>query len=150
MKAQSIRRWWQRNERIIQTIFMVSVILFVIFALGNFFKTVNWHQVGNGLASLSPLSIAIMLILGCLAVTPMLGYDFALVHLLKQRDLYSTFYIVRSGWITNTLTNIAGFGGLLGATLRAYFYGKKSTRTQILLAISKIAIFLLSGLSVLC
>lgn len=150
MKAQRIRRWWQRNERIIQTIFMISVILFVIFALGNFFKTVDWHQVGHGLASLSPMSIAIMLVLGCVAVTPMLGYDFALVHLLRQRNIYSPSYIIRSGWITNTLTNIAGFGGLLGATLRAYFYGKKASKTKILLAISKIAIFLLSGLSVLC
>ena len=150
MKVQGIRRWWQQNERIIQTIFMISVVLFVIFALGNFFKTVNWQQVGHGLASLSPLSVAIMLVLGCLAVTPMLGYDFALVHLLRQQKTYSPAYILRSGWITNTLTNIAGFGGLLGATLRAYFYGKKSSKTQVLLAISKIAIFLLSGLSVLC
>lgn len=140
--------WWEKYSKIIKLIFITSILVFVIHALGSFFKTVQWHQVGVGLASLSWASILFLLIAGCIAVIPMLGYDFAIVHFLPGKFNWS--YIVRCGWITNTLTNIAGFGGILGATLRAYFYRENATKKDILLAISKIAVFLLSGLSILC
>lgn len=140
--------WWEKYSRYVKLLFVTSVLIFVIHALGSFFKTVEWHQVGVGLASLSWTSIIFLLITGCIAVVPMLGYDFAIVHFLPGK--FSRSYIIRCGWITNTLTNIAGFGGILGATLRAYFYRKSATKKDILLAISKIAVFLLSGLSILC
>lgn len=144
-----LRRWWQRNGRWVKIIFVSSVILFVVVALDSFLRQVDWHKVGTGLASLSPLSIAIMLVCGCFAITPMLGYDFAVVHLLKVD--FKPLYIIRSGWITNTINNIAGFGGLIGGTLRAYFYGRKNEKkADVLIAISKITVFLMSGLSVLC
>ena len=95
------------------------MIIFVITALGSFLKDVDWHRVGIGLASQSPIHVLMMLIGGCISIVPMLGYDFAITHFLSGR--FSKHYIIRSGWITNTLTNVAGFGGLLGATLRAYF-----------------------------
>lgn len=140
--------WWEKYSRIIKLLFVTSVLIFVIHALGAFFKTVNWHQVGMGLTNLSWASLILLLVTGCIAVIPMLGYDFAIAHLLPGK--FPRSYIIRCGWITNTLTNIAGFGGLLGSTLRAYFYRKNATKKQILFAISKIALFLLSGLSVIC
>lgn len=140
--------WWEKYSRIIKIAFVTSIILFVVHALTDFFKTVNWHQVSTGLTNLSASSIIILFIAGIVAVVPMLGYDFAIIHFLPGQ--FKRSYIIRCGWITNTLTNIAGFGGVLGATLRGYFYRKSANRKDILLAISKIAVFLLSGLSVLC
>lgn len=140
--------WWEKYSRFIKLVFITSVLVFVVHALGSFFKTVQWHQVGIGLANLSWVNIIILLIAGCVAVIPMLGYDFAIIHFLPGK--FKRSYIIRCGWITNTLTNIAGFGGILGATLRAYFYRENATKKDILLAISKIAVFLLSGLSILC
>lgn len=146
--ATRIKNWWQHYAKLLKLLFVASVIIFVITALGSFLKDVDWHRVGIGLASQSPIHVLMMLIGGCISIVPMLGYDFAITHFLSGR--FSKHYIIRSGWITNTLTNVAGFGGLLGATLRAYFYGKHSSKKQVLFAISKIAIFLLSGLSILC
>lgn len=146
--ATRIKNWWQHYAKLLKLLFIASVIIFVITALGSFLKDVDWHRVGIGLASQSPIHVLMMLIGGCVSIVPMLGYDFAITHFLSGR--FSKHYIIRSGWITNTLTNVAGFGGLLGATLRAYFYGKHSSKKQVLFAISKIAIFLLSGLSILC
>ncbi|MDO4903924.1 MAG: bifunctional lysylphosphatidylglycerol flippase/synthetase MprF [Limosilactobacillus sp.] len=140
--------WWEKYSRIFKLIFITSVIVFVIHGLGGFFKTVQWDQVGVGLSDLSISKIILLLVAGCLAIVPMLGYDFAIVHFLPGE--FKRGYIIRCGWITNTLTNIAGFGGLLGATMRAYFYRENATKKDILLAISKIAVFLLSGLSILC
>lgn len=140
--------WWEKYSRIIKTIFVISIFLFVVHALTDFFRTVDWHKVGVGLTNLSWWSLVLLLVMGVIAVIPMLGYDFAIVHFLPGK--FKRSYIIRCGWITNTLTNIAGFGGVLGATMRGYFYRKSASRKDILLAISKIAVFLLSGLSVLC
>lgn len=140
--------WWEKYSKIIKLVFITSVLIFVVHALGSFFKTVQWYQVGVGLANLSWANLIILLVTGCIAVIPMLGYDFAIIHFLPGK--FKRSYIIRCGWITNTLTNIAGFGGILGATLRAYFYRENATKKDILLAISKIAVFLLSGLSILC
>ena len=138
--GKRLLNWWSKYSKIIKVVFVTSVLVFVILALGNFFKTVKWHEVGVGLANLSWESIILLLITGCIAVIPMLGYDFAITHLLPGK--FKKSYIIRCGWITNTLTNIAGFGGILGSTLRAYFYRKNATKKEILLAISKIAVFL--------
>lgn len=140
--------WWSKYSRPIKIIFVISVIIFVVHALTSFFKTVDWYQVGVGLGNLTWLDIIVLTIFGCIAVIPMLGYDFAIVKFLPGN--FKRSYIIRCGWITNTLTNIAGFGGVLGATMRAYFYRKHANKKDILLAISKIAVFLLSGLSILC
>lgn len=75
----------------------------------------------------------------------MLTYDFVITELLPGH--YKPAYVIKSGWIVNTFTNIAGFGGLLGASLRANFYHEKASQKQVLFAISKIAMFLLAGLS---
>lgn len=150
MKSLGMRfeSWWEKYSRIIKLLFVTSVVIFVVHALGSFFKTVDWHKVGIGLTELSWEKILLLMVAGCIAVIPMLGYDFAVTRLLPGK--FKRSYIIRCGWITNTLTNIAGFGGLLGSSLRAYFYRKNASKKEILLAISKIAIFLLSGLSVLC
>lgn len=150
MKSLGMRfeSWWEKYSRIIKLLFVTSVVIFVVHALGSFFKTVDWHKVGIGLTELSWEKILLLMMAGCIAVIPMLGYDFAVTRLLPGK--FKRSYIIRCGWITNTLTNIAGFGGLLGSSLRAYFYRKNASKKEILLAISKIAIFLLSGLSVLC
>lgn len=146
--GKHLENWWNKYSTIIKVVFVTSVLIFVIHALGNFFKTVKWNAVGTELSNLSLANIILLLITGCIAVIPMLGYDVAITHLLPGK--FKASYIIRCGWITNTLTNIAGFGGILGSTLRAYFYRKNASKKEILLAISKIAVFLLSGLSVLC
>src|SRR5699024_12174396 len=92
--------------------------------------------------------IIMIIILGIFSFNPMLIYDISITFFLSEK--FNWKYILKSGWITNTFTNIAGFGGILGATLRASFYGKKSSKKQVLYAISKIALFLLAGLSIYC
>lgn len=145
---QTSQALWQRYAKGLKLVFVTSVVLFVIISLGNFFKTVNWDQVTTELTRQSWTTLVLLSLGGLVAVLPMTGYDIAITHLLPGK--FRPFYIFRSGWITNTLTNVAGFGGLLGATLRAHFYGQQASRNQILAAIAKIAIFLLAGLSLLC
>ena len=143
-----LKTLWGHYSRYLKVIFIISVILFVITSLTGFLRDVNWDRVGDGLSSLSPLTIALLTIAGIVSVIPMLGYDVAITHLLPGK--FTVGHIIRSGWVTNTLTNVAGFGGLLGASLRATFYGQQASKKEILNAIAKIAIFLVAGLSVMC
>ncbi|MCP0887547.1 bifunctional lysylphosphatidylglycerol flippase/synthetase MprF [Ligilactobacillus sp. WILCCON 0076] len=143
-----VKNIFEKNLTVIKIIFILSVLAFVINEIGRVLKQTDWSRVSTGLVDRSWYEILLMLVCGAIAVTPMLTYDFMIVRFLPGE--YSKKYIMRSGWITNTITNIAGFGGVLGATLRAEFYKKNANKKQILYAISKIAVFLLSGLSVLC
>lgn len=143
-----VKNFYEKHATLLKMIFIFSVLLFVFTEIGRIFHQLNWHQVGDALADQSPVVITAMLICGLIAVLPMLIYDFVIVRFLPGD--FSRGYIARSGWVTNTFTNVAGFGGLLGATLRANFYKEGATKKQILYAISKIALFLLAGLSIFC
>ncbi|MFT9455933.1 MAG: bifunctional lysylphosphatidylglycerol flippase/synthetase MprF [Liquorilactobacillus hordei] len=138
----------EKRWSLIKGLFVFSVLWFVAFEVGRIFKGISWEQVKINLSSQSFGNIVLMIIAGFVAVLPMLVYDFVIVSFLPGQ--YSLREILRNGWITNTFTNIAGFGGFLGATLRANFYGKNASKKQVVFALSKIALFLLSGLSLFC
>ena len=129
----------------LKVLFVLAVLVFVIFEVGRISQDLNGEQMRASLATQSPASLLILLVVGLIAVTPMLTYDFVITELLPGH--YKPAYVIKSGWIVNTFTNIAGFGGLLGASLRANFYHEKASQKQVLFAISKIAMFLLAGLS---
>ncbi|MBC1365166.1 bifunctional lysylphosphatidylglycerol flippase/synthetase MprF [Listeria welshimeri] len=140
--------WFQKNSTIVKIVFITFVMGFVIFEIVNIATGIDYPSLKANLTSQSPEQIFIMFIVGLIAVTPMLLYDYVIVKLLPGK--FSPIHVVASGWITNTFTNIGGFGGVLGASLRASFYGKNASHKEILLAISKIALFLVSGLSIYC
>ncbi|GEK29375.1 bifunctional lysylphosphatidylglycerol flippase/synthetase MprF [Furfurilactobacillus siliginis] len=148
---QTLRKLWaaiNRHMTLLRLLFVLSVLLYVIHEVGRDLQQISGEQVSEIFSQQSPLTLLAMLVVGFIAVTPMLNYDFNVVKFLP--GTFKKGYIVRSGWTVNTFTNIAGFGGLLGASLRANFYSKGATRKEILFAISKIALFLLTGLSLVC
>lgn len=142
------KKFIDKRMTVIKLIFVFSVLIFVVRQLAKIIREVNGQQFQNVLASQSKGSLLIMLVLGFVSIMPMLIYDFSIVKFLPTK--FAPGYVVRSGWVVNTFTNLLGFGGLLGASLRAHFYGKGATKKQILYAISKVALFLISGLSLLC
>ena len=145
---EKLKKFYDEHSGLLKMIFIFSVLLFVFTEIGKIFHQLNWHQVGTALADQSVVTIILMLIGGIIAVAPMLTYDFVIVRFLPGH--FTVPYIIRSGWITNTFNNVMGFGGLVGAALRANFYKKGATKKQILYAVSKIVLFLLAGLSIFC
>ncbi len=145
---KKIKTFVEKRMTIIKLIFVFSVLIFVVRQLAKIFEQVNGQQFRNVLTSQSISNLGLMLIVGFISILPMMIYDFSIVKFLPTK--FSATYIVKSGWVVNTFTNLLGFGGLLGASLRAHFYGRGATRKQILYAISKVALFLISGLSLLC
>ncbi|GHP15206.1 phosphatidylglycerol lysyltransferase [Lentilactobacillus fungorum] len=145
---ERFKQFINKRMTLIKLIFVFSVLIFVVRQLAKIIREVNGEQFKTALASQSKESLLLMLIFGFVSILPMLIYDFSIVKFLPTK--YSPSYVIRSGWVVNTFTNLLGFGGLLGASLRAHFYGKGATKKQILYAISKVALFLVSGLSLLC
>ncbi|KRL02868.1 bifunctional lysylphosphatidylglycerol flippase/synthetase MprF [Liquorilactobacillus capillatus] len=146
--VNKIKLFIEQKFGIFKLLFFFSILIFIFYEIGRIFKGIDWLQVRNSLAEQSISSVGLMLVVGLISIIPMLIYDFAIVSFLPGR--FTKPYIVKSGWITNTFTNIAGFGGFLGATLRANFYSKNASKKQVLFALSKIALFLLAGLSLYC
>ena len=142
---RKVGTFFKKHLTTLKVLFVLAVLVFVIFEVGRISQDLSGEQMRASLATQSPGSLIILLIVGLIAVTPMLTYDFVITELLPGD--YPRRYVIKSGWIVNTFTNIAGFGGLLGASLRANFYHEKATQKQVLFAISKIAMFLLAGLS---
>ncbi|WP_283678038.1 bifunctional lysylphosphatidylglycerol flippase/synthetase MprF [Lentilactobacillus sp. Marseille-Q4993] len=146
--VKKIRTFIDSHMTLIKFVFVFSVFIFVIRQLIKIVKEVRGEQLHAVLADQSPLNIGIMLVLGLISILPMMVYDFSIVQFLPTT--FKKSYILKSGWVVNTFTNLLGFGGLLGASLRANFYGKKVEKKQIIYAISKVALFLVAGLSLLC
>ena len=116
----------EKRLTLLKIVFVLSVLVFVINAISRILKGTDWQLVSQQLMGRSLGQLALLLFGGLLAVSPMLIYDFSIVKFLPGK--YSRAYIIKSGWITNTITNIAGFGGVLGATLRASFYSMGASK----------------------
>lgn len=114
---------FKKNSTVVKIVFITFVMAFVIFEIINIATGIDYPSLKENLTSQSPEQIFIMFIVGLIAVTPMLLYDYVIVKLLPGK--FSPSHVIASGWITNTFTNIGGFGGVLGASLRASFLRKK-------------------------
>lgn len=144
MKA--ILQWFKNRAGFFKTVFVISVLFIVISELLSIGKTISFEQLKMIFLDLPIWKIALMLLTGLVAVTPMFGYDIILNRTLEQKIKKS--YLFETSWMINTINNIAGFGGLISIGLRSEFYGKETDGKKVVKALSKILIFLLSGLSI--
>ena len=85
MKAtlQKIGTALNKRMGIIKALFVFSVLLFVITEVGKIAKEVSGAQLANALASQSWWHLLSMVVIGIIAVTPMLTYDvmLSLIHI---------------------------------------------------------------------
>lgn len=144
MKA--IIQWFKNRAGFFKTVFIISVLFIVSSELLSIGKTISFDQLKTTFFDLPIWKIALMLVIGLLAVTPMFGYDIILNRTLGQKVKRS--YLLETSWMINSINNIAGFGGLISIGLRSEFYGKNTDGKKVVKALSKILIFLLSGLSI--
>lgn len=142
---QNIVQWFQKKLPIIKIIFLISVVVVVVMQLSTIGKTIDFGQVGAIFSSLGWWKLVLMLLIGLIAVTPMLGYDVTLNQLLKQKP--KKRYLLETSWSINTINNMVGFGGIINIGLRSEIYGKGSEGKKVIQSLSKILLFLMSGLS---
>ncbi|MGO2100277.1 bifunctional lysylphosphatidylglycerol flippase/synthetase MprF [Vagococcus salmoninarum] len=144
--------WLKKYSSILKIIFLFSVLLFVINQMTSILQGMTWLDLKNVLLGQGRRNLLKMVAVGLVAVLPMLTYDWVTLDILEEqgKPRLPRKELFTSGWTTNTINNLAGFGGVIGATLRGRFYGSGVGTRKVITTVSKVAIFMLSGLSVLC
>ncbi len=149
-KIHLILQWMKNHSLILKLIFFGSVLVFVANQVANIAHGMSWQAIWQTMNQQSHLTILLMILIGLLGVVPMLLYDWVTIRVLekqgKPKIKRQDFFL--AAWVTNTINNLAGFGGVVGASLRASFYGKETNRKMVLATVSKVALFMLTGLSV--
>jgi phosphatidylglycerol lysyltransferase len=135
--------------KVVKLILPVLLLILIFFEGKKELKNIDPSTLLVELQSYSLKHLFFMLVLGLVAFSSLLFYDFLLVKLLNVR--LSLFKIAKISWIANSFNNILGFGGLAGASLRGMLYKRHLDEDsgQLMSSILWITPLMLSGLSVL-
>lgn len=136
----------KKHAALLKTGFVLTVAVLVIAQLLSIFKTISLTKMHAIFDTVPWWQFIIILLVGLCSIVPMLGYDFTLKKMLNLS--YDNRYIFETSWIINTINNLAGFGGLVSVGLRNEFYSKGAKDKKVLGALTKILVFVLSGLSI--
>ncbi|MDQ0197736.1 bifunctional lysylphosphatidylglycerol flippase/synthetase MprF [Neobacillus ginsengisoli] len=129
-------------------IFPLLLLIFTITEMRKFTKDLNMHLLKHELSQLNFGTLILILTITFAAVLPMLLYDVILVQILKFR--LPRRELLEQAFIANSFSNLIGFGGLIGAMLRTYFYHKlEQDNRRLLGGIASVSLFYLTGISVL-
>ncbi|MEH7501886.1 bifunctional lysylphosphatidylglycerol flippase/synthetase MprF [Neobacillus drentensis] len=134
--------------KIVKFIFPLFLLIFAIIEIKKFTQNLNMQLLKDELNQLNIGILLLILAITFVAVLPMLLYDVVLVRILKLkvpiRDL------LEQSFIANSFSNLIGFGGLIGAMLRTYFFHKhEQDKRKLLGVIASVSLFYLTGISVL-
>lgn len=151
-KGRNVIYWLREHSNLLKVIFIASVFLFVVNQMANILQGMTWEDLLAFMGQQRRSTLVVMLLLALISVLPMLIYDFVTVEVLEKKGAkrIAKKQLFVSAWTTNTVNNLAGFGGIIGATLRTNFYGKDHDKKKVIATVSKIALFMLTGLSCLC
>lgn len=140
-----------RKERILKTLKFIFPLLLLIFAINEikkFTQNINMHLLKEELSQLDMGRLLFILFITFIAVLPMLLYDVVLVRILKLK--VPTRDLLEQSFIANSFSNLIGFGGIIGAMLRTYFFHKhEPDKRKLLGVIASVSLFYLTGISVL-
>lgn len=128
--------------------FPLALFVVAIYEISHFVRTLDVQLLQQEIGKLQFTEFLLILIIAFLAISPMLLYDVILAHILKldvpQKKL------IRNSFITNSFSNLIGFGGLVGMMLRTSFYTQYKEATRSLLGtIASVTFYFLTGLSFL-
>ena len=140
-----------RKERILKTlkfIFPMLLLIFAIIEIKKFTQNINMHLLNEELSQLDMGRLLFILFITFIAVLPMLLYDVVLVRILKLK--VPTRDLLEQSFIANSFSNLIGFGGIIGAMLRTYFFHKhEPDKRKLLGVIASVSLFYLTGISLL-
>jgi len=140
-----------RNEKVLKVakfIFPLFLLIFAIIEIKKFTGELNVQLLKNEINQLNIWSLLLILVITCAAVLPMLLYDVILVRILKVN--VSKKELFEQSFIANSFSNLIGFGGLIGAMLRTYFFHKlEQDKRKLLGVIAAVSLYYLTGISLL-
>ena len=140
---------WFKNEKFFQFIKIVFPIILLIFAaieIKQFTNGLNINLIRSEIKQLNAIELILILLVPFCGVFPMFFYDAILIRVLDIK--IQPKKLVQQSFITNSFSNLIGFGGLVGVMLRTYFYNKHQLdKRRLLTAITSVSLFYLTGIS---
>ncbi|UQS84818.1 lysylphosphatidylglycerol synthase domain-containing protein [Apilactobacillus apisilvae] len=138
--------FFNKHSRAIKSIYVTVIVILILVAFNSIRKEVHWHQVMQSFSNLTPTKIIMLIVLGLISIIPMAIYDYEYVK--QSHKHFKTSTILVNSYVINTVTNLAGGGGIIGGSLRTYLFGKVKDVKQTVVQVSQIALFTLTGLSI--
>ncbi|RJS60397.1 bifunctional lysylphosphatidylglycerol flippase/synthetase MprF [Bacillus sp. PK3_68] len=126
------------------------VILFIIalIEIKQFANGLDIRLIRSEIKHLNSVETALILLVPFCGIFPMFFYDAVLVRILNIK--IQTKKLIKQSFITNSFSNLIGFGGLVGVMLRTYFYNKHDLdKRRLLTAITSVSLFYLTGISLI-
>ncbi len=122
------------------------LLLVVYFESDQAIKNLDFGLLRTHFHELALYKVFIIILVGIVAVIPMVFYDFILTNIIKMEVPVKKKLIY--SWTANTMSNFIGFGGVAGITIRTFFYGQHGyEKKSIIKGIAFISLFYLSGMS---
>lgn len=144
---QKIISFLKKYKNVIKGILFISILILVLIEFSHMRKTVSFSAVKDIFSHLSILQILSLLILGILAVSPMMLYDYILTKELGKK--ISVFKLIENSWTINSLNNLIGFAGIIDLGLRYSYFSEEEEGDKTMQGISKVMPYFMSGLSLL-
>jgi phosphatidylglycerol lysyltransferase len=139
-----------KKEKIFTTVkfvFPLFLLILAIMEMKKFAKGVNVELLRQEINHLNFGVPVIIFLITLAAIFPMFFYDAILVRILGFK--VPKKLLVENSFIANSFSNLIGFGGLVGAMLRTYFYHDyEHDKRRLLGGIASVSLFYLTGLSI--
>ncbi|GFH42018.1 phosphatidylglycerol lysyltransferase [Lactococcus hodotermopsidis] len=139
-------KWFKERIKYFKYIFIMAAVVLVMTELFTISKHLSGQQLRQIFSDMPLWQPFVIILLGLLAILPMIGYDLVLNRLIdnqpKKRFLFET------SWLINTINNLIGFGGIFTIGFRSSIYGKGKDNKKVLSTISQIFLFSGAGLSI--
>ncbi|WP_160721075.1 bifunctional lysylphosphatidylglycerol flippase/synthetase MprF [Bacillus sp. USDA818B3_A] len=134
--------------KVIKFTFPVLLLIFTVIEMKKFTGNINGELLKNEMNQLNIWLLLLVFVVSFAAVLPMILYDVILVKILKLE--VSKKELIEQSFIANSFSNLIGFGGLIGAMLRTYFFHKhEKDKRKLLGVIAAVSLFYLTGISFL-
>jgi phosphatidylglycerol lysyltransferase len=138
-----------KKEKIFTTVkfvFPLFLLILAIIEMRKFAKGVNVELLYQEVNHLNFGVPVIIFIITLAAIFPMFFYDAILVRILGFN--VPKRLLLENSFIANSFSNLIGFGGLVGAMLRTYFYHDyEHDKRRLLGGIASVSLFYLTGIS---
>lgn len=133
---------------LIKFLFPALLLFIAFFELKKFIVNLDTDLLQTEIAQLRLGTLLLILITLFAAVLPMLLYDVMLFKVLGLKIRKKE--VIGQALIVNTYSNLFGFGGLIGAMLRTYFYHKfEGDKRRLVGGIAAVSLYYMTGMSLL-
>jgi phosphatidylglycerol lysyltransferase len=133
---------------LVKFLFPTLLLIIAFYELKKFIGNLDIGLLQTEIAQLRLVTLLIILITLFASVLPMLLYDVMLLKVLGFKVRKKE--VIEQALIVNTYSNLFGFGGLIGAMLRTYFYHKfENDKRRLVGGIAAVSLFYMTGMSLL-